>query len=97
MAKIEVTISEMVKAANTLTRAADDFLKTANDALGSADALGQCWEGDSQVAFITEQTKANEWYKEMTNLVRDYVSALRSAADDYSETDTSAAALIKKK
>ena len=97
MAKIEATISEMTKAANKIQGASDDFLKTAQSVLASAESLGKAWEGDSQVAFITEQSKAFEWYKKMTDLVNEYVKAIRTAANDYEDTDASAAALIRQK
>lgn len=97
MARIEATISEMTKAASKIQKASDDFLKTAQDVFASAEALGKSWEGDSQVAFINEQSKALKWYKMMTELVNEYVNAIRNAANDYEDTDASAAALIKKK
>ena len=93
--KIEVTISEMRSTAKKIERSAESFLKIANQVLAPAQALSQTWEGDSQVAFMDEQQKANDWYKQMMQLVNTYVANLREAAQIYESTDHDAAALIK--
>jgi WXG100 family type VII secretion target len=95
MAEIKATLSEMRKASQRIQSASDEFIKVAGQVLRSAEALGTSWQGDSQVAFITEQRQANEWYQKMTELVNQCVLALKNAADEYEETDESAARLIK--
>ena len=95
MAKIEVTVSEIRASARKISKASSDFLSLANQVLSSAEALSQSWEGDSQVAFIKEQQQANEWYKQMTELVNTYVSNLQEAADTYANTDEDASSIIR--
>ena len=95
MAKIEVTLSEMTGTANQVKKACDDFLESAGKVITAAEALSHTWEGDSQTAFIAEQQRANAWYKEMMNLVANYVSSLDSAAQLYENTDEESAAAIR--
>lgn len=95
MAKIEVTISEIRAAAIKIKQASEDFLACAGDALNSAEALSQSWEGDSQVAFMDEQRRANEWYRKMMTLVGTYVNNLQEAAKLYEGADSESAAAIK--
>ena len=96
MARIEVTLSQMVSTANKIRKSSEDFLSTANQVLASANSLSGLWEGDSQVAFITEQTEANDWYKKMMVLVSSYVSNLEEAARLYQQADQESADAIKK-
>ena len=95
MPRFEVTISEMQNAANKISQAAQDFLNAAEQTFSAAEALGQSWEGDSQVAFMAEQQQANAWYKKMVDIVNTYVSSLQNAAKVYQEADTQSASNIK--
>ena len=95
MARFEVTISEMQSAANKISAEAQEFLNAAGQVFTSAQQLGASWEGDSQVAFMAEQQKANEWYKRMVEIVNTYVSSLQNAARIYQEADNSSAANIR--
>ena len=95
MAKIEVTLSEIRNAANKIRKASDDFLSSAGKVLSSAEALSRTWEGDSQVAFMAEQRRANDWYKKMMALVSTYVSNLQEAARLYESADNESASAIK--
>jgi len=90
MARFEVTISEMQSAAGRISAAAQDFLASANQAMEAATALGDTWEGDSQVAFMQEQQQANAWYRQMVELVNTYVESLNNAARAYAEADEAA-------
>lgn len=91
----KVTISEMRTAARRIDNAAKEFEQTAERVLWAAERLGASWEGDSQVAFILEQHRANIWYKRMMKMVRQHVVLLNDAAKDYQESDNSAAAIIR--
>ena len=95
MAKIKVTLSEMTSAANKLQSASENFLSSAQSALSSAEALAGCWEGDANAAFQDEQRKANQWYKQMMELVHAYIENLKEAREIYETTDEDAAAAIK--
>lgn len=94
MANFGVTLSEMSGAASKISQAAADFLQVAGQVLSSADSLSACWEGDSQVAFSTEQQNANAWYNKMMGIVDTYVEALNSAVRQYAEADAMATAAI---
>ena len=95
MARFEVTVSEMQKAAQQISEQADNFLEAANKVMTSAQELANSWEGDSQVAFNNEQTQANAWYKKMVDIVRTYVTSLQNAAKSYQQADNESAANIK--
>ena len=85
MARYEVTFSEMQAAANKIAQEAQNFLDAASQVIAGAEALGQTWEGDSQVAFMNEQQQANEWYKKMVDIVNTYVTMLQEGARKYEE------------
>ena len=85
MARFEVTISEMQNSANKISQAAEAFLDAAEAVMAGANDLASEWEGDSQVAFVAEQEKANQWYKKMVDI----------AAKTYQEADEASAANIK--
>ena len=95
MAKIEVTLSEIRNAAAKIKKASEDFLACAGDTMNSAEELARTWEGDSQVAFMNEQRRANEWYKKMMSLAGTYDSNLQDAAKLYEGADSESAAAIK--
>ncbi len=97
MARFEVTVSEMTSAANKISQEAENFLNVAGQVMAGAEALAQSWEGDSQVAFVQEQQKANEWYKKMVEIVKTYVQNLQNTAKKYQEADAEAASNIKSK
>ena len=95
MARFEVTISEMQSAAGKIAQEAENFLNAANQTFSAASALAESWEGDSQVAFQSEQQKANDWYKKMVQIVNTYVASLQNAAKQYQQADNESAANIK--
>ena len=95
MAKLEVTLSEMRNTASKISRAADEFLSYAGKVLSTAETLSHSWEGDSQVAFMEEQRKANDWYRQMIRLVNTYVNSLKEAAQLYDTADRESASAIK--
>ena len=97
MARFEVTISEMQSAATKISAAADNFRDAATQTLNAANTLADQWEGDSQVAFVAEQQKANDWYNKMMGIVDTYVTSLQNAAKAYQEADAQSASDIKSK
>ena len=98
MAKnIMVTISELQSAADKIGQACEEYQAAANSLKSAADELAGTWEGDSQVAFVNEQEKANQWYLKMADIVNEYVAQMKAAAAKYQETDASAAQTIRSK
>ena len=95
MPRIEVTISDMRNTASKVSQAADNFRNTAQQVFSAAQALSGTWEGDSQVAFLAEQEKANQWYNKMMEIVNTYVDRLNNAARIYQEADEASASNIK--
>ena len=95
MADFKVTISEMRGKANEIKQAAETFLQAAGQVNSAAQELAGTWEGDSQVAFVEEQGKANAWYTRMMEIVNTYVSGLETAAKNYEEADNQATQAIR--
>ena len=95
MANIKVTVSELQSAADEITKAADAYRSAAASLKSAADNLAGTWEGDSQVAFVEEQTNANNWYNKMAQIADQYAAQMKSAAAKYAETDQNAANTIK--
>ncbi|MDE7244332.1 MAG: WXG100 family type VII secretion target [Oscillospiraceae bacterium] len=95
--RLEVTVSELQQAASNISTSADDYESAANALKSAADELAATWEGDSQVAFVEEQTKAYEWYQKMTEICREFARAMETAAQKYEETDAQATSTIRSK
>ena len=93
--RIEVTISELQDAATKIEQYAEDYLTAANNLKAAADQLASTWEGDSQVAFVTEQENAYNWYRNMASICKEYAAALRMAAQKYQQTDAEAVNCIR--
>ena len=95
--RLEVTVSELQQAATNINTSADDYEAAATALKNAADELAATWEGDSQVAFVDEQTRAYEWYKKMAEICRQFANAMQQAAQKYEETDAQARAEIGKR
>ena len=95
MALIQVTISELENAAAKISRANENFRTAATNLKAAADALAQTWEGPSQEAFADEHVQIDNWYKQMADVVDQYVGTMQVAAQKYNETDENAAARIR--
>lgn len=95
MSIIKVTASELQSAGDAINKAAEAYRSAATALKSSADNLAGTWEGDSQVAFVQEQEKANAWYNKMAEIAEQYAAKMKEAADRYVETDDKAATLIK--
>ena len=97
MPDFKVTISEMRAKANEIKQAADTFLQAAGQVNAAAQELAGTWDGDSQVAFVEEQEKANTWYNKMMEIVNTYVTGLETTAKNYEEADNQATQAIRSK
>ena len=95
--RIEVTISELQSAAGKITQYAADYQSAADSLKAAADELAATWEGDSQVAFVSEQQAAYDWYKKMAAICEEYANSMNTAAQRYMETDSEAASTIRSK
>lgn len=95
--RLEVTVSELQQAATNINTSADDYETAATALKNAADELASTWEGDSQVAFVDEQTRAYEWYRKMAEICRQFARAMQQAAQKYAETDAQATSTIRQK
>ena len=93
--RLEVTVSELQQAATNISNSANDYENAATALKNAADELASTWEGDSQVAFVDEQTRAYEWYKKMAEICRQFATAMQQAAQKYAETDAQATSTIR--
>lgn len=93
--RLEVTVSELQQAATNINNSADDYENAATALKNAADELASTWEGDSQVAFVDEQTRAYQWYQKMAQICRDFARAIQQAAEKYAETDAQATSTIR--
>lgn len=95
--RLEVTVSELQQAATNISSSADDYETAAGQLKNAADELAATWEGDSQVAFVEEQTQAYQWYQKMAEICREFANAMQQAAQKYEETDAQATSAIRSK
>ena len=93
---IEVTISELSNAANSIKQANENF-RQANEAMQqAAQALAEEWSGDARDSFVAEQEQIDSWYKTMAEVVDGFVNAMNQSVTDYNDTDSEAANVIKR-
>lgn len=95
MGKYDVTIQALREAAGKFEQHVNDYLDATTAAEGSAQTLASEWEGDAQTAFVEEQTRTFQWYRQMAELARAYGRTLESAAAKYEAADAEAAGTIK--
>jgi len=95
--RLEVTVSELQQAATNIRTSADDYETAATALKNAADELASTWEGDSQVAFVDEQTRAYDWYRKMAEICRQFADAMQQAAQKYEEIDAQATSTIRAK
>ena len=93
--RIEVTVSELQSAASKIQQYAADYKSSADSLKAAADQLASTWQGDSQVAFVSEQEQAYNWYIKMADICTQYAQAMEQAAQRYTETDAEAASTIR--
>lgn len=93
--RLEVTVSELQQAATNIRTSADDYEAAATALKNAADELASTWEGDSQVAFVDEQSRAYDWYRKMAEICREFANAMQQAAQKYEETDAQATSTIR--
>lgn len=86
--RLEVTVSELQSTASGIEQYAADYENAVNNLRAAAEGLAATWEGDSQVAFVTEQERAFGWYLNMADICRQYAATLRQAAQRYGTADT---------
>ena len=94
MAIVEVTISEMNAAANTINNASEEFEQAVATLRTATENLQATWEGEKHDSFVANMSEQLTWYGQMLALVRDYVTMLKATANKYSDTDADAAAKI---
>ena len=93
---IEVTISELSNAANSIKQANENF-RQANEAMQqAAQARAEEWSGDARDSFVAEQEQIDSWYKTMAEVVDGFVNAMNQSVTDYNDTDSEAANVIKR-
>jgi len=95
--KFEAQAQGMREAAKKLQTEAQSYETASNGAMTAANTLCGQWAGDARDAFMDEQNRAKNWYKQMADLLRDYASALNVAAQKYETADAQAKADIKKR
>lgn len=95
--EIFVTLAELTAAANKLDQSVANYEQASKNMKAAADNLGSTWEGDSRVAFVTQQERVQAWYADMIRIVRTYSEALKKARDEYENADKTSASEIKKR
>jgi WXG100 family type VII secretion target len=95
--KFEAQALAMREAAKKLQTEATNYESATKAAMTAGRNLGAQWAGDARDAFVDEQTRAEGWYKKMTELLREYASTLNVAAQKYEDADAQAKSDIQKK
>ena len=94
-AKYTAQVREMRSAATEIRNKASEYRDATGSAMKACDTLASQWEGDAQVAFVTEQGEAKRWYEQMYELILNYAKALEEAARTYEDADRAAERAIR--
>ena len=93
--KLHVVRSEVVEAAQDLSRALANFTEASNAARQAAEQLSAKWEGDRQKDFVREEENSQRYFKQMAKNVSNFINALKKAEDSYGDVDRECARLLK--
>ncbi len=94
--KIEVTCSELKSAASAISNANQSFMESAENLQAAADELMSIWIGDSRDKFASGMEQRKVWYKQMSEIVGEYVQSMNQIADQYEQMDQKGAQLVRK-
>lgn len=87
MAKINVTVSELINAVKLLNERNGNFRSKVTEMAGLESELGAMWQGEANNAFrIAFNNDRQEW-EYFAKLVDQYIQTLQNIADRYSRTE----------
>lgn len=89
MSKINVTIAELVNAANTLNELNNSFKSKITEMNSLESELGAMWQGDSNNAFRTAYSSDREQWTTFSQVIDQYIQGLNRIAEKYSEAEGS--------
>lgn len=94
---LEVTVSEIQNAASKISTQNEAFRDALNALKAATGTLSDSWTGSAHEDFVSVMEQRFTWYNQMAEIVDEYVKMMNDAASRYSETDSRAAAIIRKK
>lgn len=94
---LEVTVSEIQNAASKISAQNEAFRDAMNSLQNATNALSDSWTGAAHEDFVAAMTDRFTWYTQMAEIVDSYVKMMQDAASRYTDTDSRAAAAIRKK
>lgn len=90
-----VEVAKLTTAEVEILQAVMAYKAAVEKAKAAAEELGAKWEGDAREAFMAEQEKAYRWHMSISDIVRAFAEALKSAATNYMNAEGSITGIIK--
>lgn len=94
---LEVTVSEIENAAAKIATQNEAFRDAAAALKSATDTLNDSWTGSAHDDFVSVMEERFAWYEQMAAIVDEYVTMMKEAAANYNDTDSNAAAIIRKR
>ena len=81
--EVLVDIAQLQAAANNMNNALEVYRGAIDNVKAAAQALASKWEGDGQVAFVTDQDAAYRWYNSLVEVTREMIAEAKRTVERY--------------
>lgn len=95
MAQFRIQISAVEQSASNIANLTEQFREEAAQTYQATKTLGEGWKGEASDTFAENMEILNKWWNEMAATLDTYSQELLKAAQEYQETDISAAGFFK--
>jgi len=96
MARIRVTPEELGTASQTMMGLSEDYTTIYNQLLQQARTMGDAWDGEDNIAFVTQIDGFCEELKQMADKLKSVGEALKQQQTNYAERQNDNIAQVKK-
>lgn len=85
MAMIEVLVdlAQLSSAANNMNSALETYRGAIDSIHAAANDLASKWEGDGQVAFVSDQEAAYKWYNSLAQCAMEMINEAKLTVERY--------------
>ena len=85
---------EVINAISEMNQAAETYNEAVDACKNAAAELASKWEGEGKEAFVTHEENAYTWHKEILQVVRDMISIINEALEQYRSMEDEALKIV---